>query len=492
MIVEKGLTKNRIVSELSRSPHGKLEEYLPIGKQAAAEQPEFFSHLIAWNNLKGQIRDSKVALPVISLSVSEFNDDEFVGNSLAHLAMLDPRNFVRAIRFAMQVKTPGRARSLRRLIADYLHYREQNWALWEKTAIQHRRTLKELYALAHVKPSTMADAILFKGERPKGTTFEAIAQLKNMSAQEAAGTIMERRIPFLIAMGALGAKAKEADLVLALIGRMSPTELVTNSKMLERLCVKTVPALRAAYEEALGKAAKSKKATLKTTQAAEAIEDDTLKAKLQSLQEKQLAALGGVDGNWLVLGDKSGSMKVAIEAARHVAATLAKMVKGQVHLVFFDVSPRYIDATGKSYEDLLALTKRVTADGGTSVGCGLQYCIDAGYEIDGIAIVSDGGENTPPMFPLVYQQYAKKFDKLPTVYFYRTVGDTNALSRSLNAAGIDCQDFDLTGGVDYYSLPNLVATMRVNRYSLIDEIMAVPLVKLEAVLPLKKGELVHA
>ena len=44
-----GLTKQKIFAELSKSPHGKLAEYVPVGKQAVAQEGEFFQHLIAWN-----------------------------------------------------------------------------------------------------------------------------------------------------------------------------------------------------------------------------------------------------------------------------------------------------------------------------------------------------------------------------------------------------------------------------------------------------------
>lgn len=481
---EQGISRNQIINELSKSPHGNLAEYLPIGRVAAVQEPEFLAHLIAWNREAGQVRDSKVALPVITLSAADFREPEFVDNSLAHMAMLDVRNMVRAYRFAMEIKAPGRMRMIRRLVERYLRAREANWAWWEKAAVQHRRTLKELYALAHVKPSAMADLILFKGDRPRGTVFEAIGNLANMSATEAAGTIMERKIPFLIAMGALGAKAKQPDLVLALIERMSPTELVTNSKMLERLGIKTVPALRAAYEQALSRAATSKKTTFKATVAAEAVEDDGLREKLRGLQERQIKSIAGVDGNWAVLADKSGSMTQAIETARHVAATLAKLVKGQVHLIFFDVLPRYVNATGKDYDALLAETRHVRADGGTSIGCGLQYLMDNGIEVDGIAIVSDGAENQTPFFYERYPRYAAKFDKEPPVYFYHCAGQDNVLTGWLQNAGIDVQEFDLTRGtIDFYGIPTLAQTMRVNRYSLIDEIMAAPLLSLEKTLP---------
>ena len=237
--METGITKNQIISELSKSPHGNLAEYVKVGQLAAKNEPEFLAHLIAWDHKRGAIRDAKVALPIVSLSLPGF-PEELAENSFAHIGLLGPRELVRAFRFALEIRLPSRMRSVRRIVSAYLQEREANKAKWDRLAVQHKAILKELYALAHIKPSTHADSILFKGERPAGSVFEAVANLGKMSAGEAAGTIMERQIPFLIAMGALGPKAKEPDLVLALIERMSPTELVTNTKMLEKLGIKTI------------------------------------------------------------------------------------------------------------------------------------------------------------------------------------------------------------------------------------------------------------
>jgi hypothetical protein len=478
--MERGLTKNDILSALMKSPHGALAEYLPVGQKASVQEPEFLAHLIAYDREKGQIRDSKVALPVISLQNPTLHE-EFRENAMAHLALLVPRELLRAIRFAMEIKVPQTG--LRKLVKAYLRHKEENWAAWERAAVQHRATLKELYSLWHVKPSAMADAVLFKGQRPRGSVFEAIANLKNMTAAEAAGTIMERRIPFLIAMGALGAKMKEPDLVLALIERMSPAELMNNSKMLEKLGVKTVPALRAAYEQALVRAAGSKKvSSFKATVAAEAVEDETLKAKLQAVQEKQIKQIS-INGNWLVLGDKSGSMSHAIELSKLVASTLAKAVSGQVHLVFFDTVPKYMDVSGKTYDQILKLTKHVAAGGGTSIGCGLLAIAERKIEVDGIAVVSDGGENNTPMFAHTYKAYSQAIGKEVPVYFYKTTGDSDAFSRSLRAAEIDVQIFDLTSGkTDHYALAGLVSSMRTQRYSLVDAIMEFPLLTVNQVL----------
>lgn len=483
--MEQGINKNQIIAQLTRSPHGNLKEYVPLMSQAVAEEPEFCAHLISWNRDNGQIRDSKVALPVLALQTN--GTPEFRSNALAHLAKLDPRNLVKALNFAREANWHRQV--LTRFVRRYLRHREENWALWERTALQHRVSMKTLYARYHVHPSAMADQILFKSDYPAGTVFEKVAQLKNMSPTEAAGTILEKRIPFLTAQAALGAKMKEEAVVLALIERMSPTELVTNSKALERLGVKTVPALRAAYDEALVRATKSKKNVLKTGRAAEAV-GGTLGKKLRAAQEKQLDSTS-VEGDWLVLGDRSPSMEHAIEQAVMVAAILARMAKGQVHLIFFDGSiHRTIDATGKSYEELQQLTKHMTAGGsGTCIGCGLQYLLDKGQEVAGIAIVSDSIENTPPMFPEVYRKYCARLGKDVPVYLYlcfTRYTDYGGLVDTMKINGLDMQVFDIRKGVDYYSLPNLVATMRTNRYSFIAEVMATPLLDLDVVLPVRK------
>lgn len=483
------ITKNQIISELSKSPHGKLSEYLKIGQLAARKEPEFLAHLIAWDRNKGQIRDAKAALPIVTLSVPEY-PEEFIENSLAHLATLNPRELLKAYRFALEVKVPGRHKRLKRLIASYLKEKEKHG--FEKSAVQHRAVLKELYSLIHLKPGPMPDSVLFgpskafpvKTSIPEKSLFKIIPRLKDMSPREAAGTILEKKIPFLIAHGALGDKAKDPDLVLALINQMTPTEVVTNTKMLEKLGVKNTPALRAAYEAALEKAAGSKKNTFKTTKAAEAIGDKNLKAKLNAVQEKQIKSLKGIEGNWLVLGDRSGSMEETIEVARIVAGTLAKMVKGKVILSFFDTTPQRFDVTGKTYDEIVKISKNIRASGGTSIGCGLSSSLKYKDEIDGIAIISDAQENSPPFFFDEYRKLLTVQAKDVPVYLYRCAacargwGDRD-LKDTMTAAGYDLQEFVITGSVDYYSIPNMVESMRTNQYSLADEIMGTELLTLK-------------
>lgn len=479
---EAALNKRDIISELAKSPHGDLTQYLPIGLRAAKEEPEFLAHLISWNAVKGEIRDAKVALPIIGLSA--VIDNEYRENALAHLAILSPKMLFQALEFAIKVKTPGNGKRIRLLVERYLHELESNIGKWQRVALQHRGNLKGLYARNGIKPATFADDILFKGTYIKGSVFDTVRNLAKLPAADIAETIRTEKLPFLTVSGALGARLKEPDVLVAIIGTMSSTELVTNTKRLEKLGVKDIPAARAAFEQGLTKASKSSKNMFKTSVAAEAIDDEVLKAKLQGLQERQIQATGGIDGDWLICADKSGSMNTAIEASRYIAAALAKLVKGDVSLVFFDNGPRFINATGKSLEQIQQATRTVSAGGGTNIGCSLQYAIDNKIAIGGIAILSDGGENCAPFFADRYKAYVKAFDVEPTVYFYKFEGDHDVFSGNMASAGIDIQTFDLSKSkVDYYALPNLVKTMRTNRYSLVDEIMATKLLTLDEVMP---------
>lgn len=519
--MENSIRKETIVQDLIKSTHGKLDGYLKVGLQAAKEEPEFLAHLIAWNRIKGQIRDSKTALPVIAMNQPykiRGMAGELTDNALAHLALLSPRDLVKAFKFALETRQidglivageksqitrhPYGMRAIRRMVTQYLRVRESNLGWFERTALQHRNSLKTLYALTHTKPSALADLIVMKGQNKSGVFF-VVSQLSKMSPDEAAGAILQHRLPFLVSRGALGKNVNEVPVLLALMQRMSATELITNSKWLEKHGVKTIPALRGAYAEATLKAGKVGHVNLfKTSKAAAAIaveeepeQERGFSDKLRNVQEKQIeaakAASGGIDGNWLVLGDKSGSMQAAIEMSKNIAATLAKMVKGKVYLVFFDSQPRRIDVTGKTYDDILKLTMGVVAQGGTSIGVGLDSIMEENINIDGIAIVSDAAENNNPKFSDVYARYCQKFDKRPPVYLYLLDGRDNPQWVSLflrrqDKDQIPGQVFDLRGKqVDYYALPNLIQTMRVNRYSLIQEIMDTPLLTLEGVLAQK-------
>jgi hypothetical protein len=495
------LTKPRIISELCRSPHGALAEYVPVGARAAAEDPEFYAHLVAWDAEKGQVRDAHVALPVIALApqpmlalLASAMAEECVENALAHLAALTPRQFTQAVSFWRDQRAGKGLR--RRLVARYLRDLEADEAEFDRVAVLHRHTLQRLYALYHVKPSPRAAAVVVRGEAPSGSVFEVVRLLKTWSAEQIAAVLAQWRVPFLVALGALEQRAKEPEVLKALIAIMSPTDLTNFATTLAGLGVTAEnPEVHALYLAALRRPAKQARprATLKTTRAAAAVTDEKVKTAMGERQEQQIeASMAAVKGRWLVLGDKSGSMTAAIDVARQVAAILARACES-VRLVFFDTAPRSYDVSaGVTLAGIAAATRGVSASGGTDIACGLQWAADNNVEVNGIAIVSDGGDYGMRVGQ-TYRRYCEKLGVEPTVYFYQTDGESDRLSSQCQAAGIDLQTYDLRAGrVDYHSLPNLVQTMRVGRYQLLDEVMATPLKTLDEVLRRTRGMAVLA
>lgn len=468
------LSRNKIITLLTRSPHGDLKEYIPLASACAAQDHDFLAHLIAWNQHKGQIRDSKLALPLIAMNHAASMLPEQRENAEAALIMQGPRELVRGLSFAKDSLHGVSKRRLRSLVELKLRGIERSKGFW-RVAMQHREALKRLYAVMHIKPSELADKAIMKGE--KIGVFADIANLRNMTAGEAAGTIMTKKIPFLVAAGALGERMKDVAVVQALIEAMTPVELVTNARMLDKLGVKSNPVLRAAYEQALAKASTSTKAALKTGVAAKAVGGESGE-KLEAVAERQLSKLS-VKGDWLILADRSSSMRQAIETARIVADTLARVAEGKVHLVWFNGDVTYHDVTGKSLAEIQKLTAGITASGGTVISRGLDYAMKRGLDFDGIVVISDGGENYGyQTFADAYKAMAAKTEEEKPVYFYRLAGDPDAMSKNCATMKVEIETFDLTGGVDYYSLPNIVQTMRVNKFDLGDEIMSTPLLKM--------------
>lgn len=482
--------RKKFLSTLMKIEHGNLDAYTKDGDLAAHAEPELFAHFIAWNAIKGKVRDSKVAYPVIGLRGAA-RDRELAENAVAHLMLLSPRDLVRAYDFHMKLSKNGMrpAAPFKRLVRDsihiYLRAREAKKAWWDRTVLQHRDSMKRLYRISNHKPDAYAQRVLFENKYASGSIFAKVAGLKDMTPKEAAATILVNRIPFEVVTGALS-NIKDTNILLALLEGMTGNQVVTNTKMLEKLGVMKDPMLRAAYDSALQRAKTDKKLNvLKAGQAIEAgdLGDETVQASLLNLQASATKTqLGGVEGNWLVLGDCSGSMIESVELAKKIASLITEQVKGKVWLIYFSTVPIPFEVSGKTYFQINDLTKRIMAGGGTSIGCGLEYLLARNEEVDGIVIVSDGGENTHPTFPNVYQKYSKHFDKEPTVYHFDVAGESNVLRTTARNAGITIEEFDMRHGkVDYYSLPNIIAALRTNRYSLVDEIMSVPLLTMESV-----------
>ena len=174
------------------------------------------------------------------------------------------------------------------------------------------------------------------------------------------------------------------------------------------------------------------------------------------------------------------------------------MVRGEIALVFFNNTARGFDAKGKTFEQISTECKHLRAGGGTSGHAAMLYHRQRQHDwpVNGIAIVSDGEVWDADVFIADVAELSHRQQSDIPLYYYRVGGyhrgqshfgqASDILGGHLNNArqrrGIWCETFDLTdGNVDYYSLPNLVQTMRANVFDLSEEILATPLLTLQKV-----------
>jgi len=505
--METGINRNQILSELSRSAHGKLAEYGPIINPACRVDAEFVAHLIAWDFINGQVKDAKVALPVLTLASRDF-PDELVENSLAHLALQPPRELLKALRFSVETGTfARRQRLMEKMVRRYLGVKESEPGRWSRLAARHRRSLKTLYALSRCACPEWVSVALFGGRKidgkqvaapyVAGSIFSDISNLHCMAPAQAAAVIQKWHLSPLVVSGAMtGAKAAQESsaVVQATMDQMSDTEVVTRAASLEKKGVGRDAALKETFRKKVSKATKSAKATLKTSVAADEVEDESLKTMLKELQERQIQAQKdsgrGIEGNWLVISDKSGSQALSIELGKHVAAAITKFVSGRVWLAFCDTGVMGKEVTGATLDRIKEGTRLITANGGTSYGVGLAWALQYGFELDGVVIVGDGAENSAPVFADQHREYKRRFGKDLPVYLLKTASTESVAScyqfqTRMNMAGIPYTEHDFSHGqVDYYSVPSLVQTLNANTFGVVDKVMAAKLLTLDEVFSL--------
>lgn len=507
-MTETSRDRSALLGTLLKVKHRKLEEYVDDVLPGAVKDPELFAHLIAWNEANGKVRDSKVAFPVLALRTAAMLDRELTENVFAHLAKLGPRELVRAYAFnsklsRMAVDEVGTIRNgqrglLQDVIQAYLRTREADKNWWTAAVVRNRTAMKTLYAVSHLKPSPRAQRVLFDRIYASDLVFDGIKKLRHMTPLEAGGFILRNKIPFTVALGA-GVKLDNESVLLAIVQSMTGAELITATKQLNSLKAFKLGAVQEAYKEAVGKVAKDKRVSVGKVSraigaAGQSIQPDSYKVddpveQLVKLKEKAAIAAGPIKGDWLILADRSQSMGIAVKQAVRISALLAHRVEGKVHLVFFNDTPRAFDVTGKTLDQIENDTRHVTDSGTTSIGCGLRYLADRKVGVDGIVLVSDGGENRPPWF---HEEY-KKLDPAPSLIYLRlhsdldrhyrvapgTVSDQFGLHLQKN--GITFQTWQLGEGVDDYALENIVSIIKPGSYGMLDTIMETPLVLLKDV-----------
>ena len=123
-----------------------------------------------------------------------------------------------------------------------------------------------------------------------------------------------------------------------------------------------------------------------------------------------------------------------------------------------------------------AAFRGIKAGGATSCGIPLAYMRRKQQYVEQLILVTDEGENTPPLFLPELQEYRSALKADPSICLVRTPGGSSHLERQCREAGVLLDVFQFSG--DYYSLPNLVPMLtRPSKMELLMEIMEYPLPK---------------
>lgn len=460
-----------MLNSLLTTPHRKLEQVAEIHQLIVELDPIFYGHLAVWYQRNGDVRDHKEVF-VAHLLTSDLTEHRDAGFIM--LQEFPPYQVARAVDFMKQHRNKL-PRSARTAVQRYLKVRESNPALFDRAALRGRKAMKHLYASLHIKPSERANAVLFRDQPPVGSLAEVLKQLaKADSAAEQARLIVEFKLPYTIAIGAI--KQLTPTVLVALINSMTPQEVINNLKSLKARGAMDHPEVKALVDGKLDEASKSTRVSaFKAQVAADAadLDEDTL-ARLERVTNEQVKRRGVITRPTALLVDKSGSMENAIELGKRIAALVSGITQADLFVYAFDNIPYPVTAQGKELTDWERAFQHIKAGGGTSIGAPLEAMRKKRQIVDQIIVVTDEGENAAPYFGEVYKTYYRELAVMPNVVIVRVGGYCNWLESQLKGQQAPVETFTFAG--DYYSLPNLVPLLtRPSRLELLMEILDTPL-----------------
>jgi len=368
-------------------------------------------------------------------------------------------------------------RSLRTEIVRYLREREADSEWFDGSVLVARKAIKRLYALNHVKPGGRAQRILFDQDPPRDSRLFALRELaKATTPAEQARAILDNAIPYRVA--ATVVKQMTPTVLLALVERMSPQEVINNVASLTKRGAMDNADLKALIDRKLEQAKTASrvsafKAAEAVAHASAAVPAD-VRAKLEAVSDAQVKAKGRIKRPTALLIDKSGSMSLAIELGKRIGAMISAVCEQDLFVYAFDTMAYPIERAGEDLASWERALLGITAGGGTSCGVALETMRLKGQYVEQIILVTDEGENQGPLFVPTLAKYREAVKADPNVCIVRVPGSTTGVETQCRKAGVNVDVFQFGG--DYYALPNLVPLLsKPSKLELLMEILDYPL-----------------
>jgi hypothetical protein len=341
--------------------------------------------------------------------------------------------------------------------------------------LQARRALKRLYASLHIQPSSRAQAILFDSNPPADSRLYALKKIgQAQTPAEQARAIVENRIPYRVAASVI--KQMTPTVLVALIDRMTPQEVINNLGSLKRHGAFDNPEVKALIEAKLEQAKTAPRVS--AYKAKKAIEAAGVSAdvaeKLDAVTEAQVQAKGRIAKPTALLIDKSSSMAEAMEIGKRIGAMIAGVCEAKLYVYAFDTLGYPVKVSGPSLADWERALTGLQASGATSCGVAVEMMRRQAQAVEQIIMVTDEGENNSPRFVEALKQYRTELKADPQIIFVKTQGASNQLEQECQRERLPFDAYQFSG--DYYALPNLLPLLtRPSKLDLLLEIMAYPL-----------------
>lgn len=471
-----------ILNTLLRTPHGNIEPLLPLFKELSERDAVFFGPMACWYCARGSVRDLR-ELFIAFMCISDF-DESYREAGLAMLMQLPPYQVANVLQI-IKGKREGNEfragigksvpRSFRNAVAEYLQQREQNHEQFDSVVLHARKALKTLYASLRIKPGEYAQAILFDNNPPVESKLHALKRIAlTQTPSEQASLLVEHKIPYRVAASVI--KHMTPSVVAALVSAMSPQEVINNLASLKRRGVMDNADLRSLIETKLEAARTDKRVSaLKSQTALRAVRlDYELSQKVESIADAQIKTRGAIRKSTAILVDKSGSMEVAIEVGKQVAAIVAPVCQADLFVYAFDSLAYPIIAKGTELSDWERAFKGIQATGPTSCGVALKTMFKRKQVVFQIVMITDQEENCAPLMAPALKEYATLTGEYPNVVIVNIGKHSRKVESSLRSLDVVVDTYTFNG--DYYSLPNLIPLLEGgSRLDLLMEILDYPL-----------------
>jgi hypothetical protein len=204
-------------------------------------------------------------------------------------------------------------------------------------------------------------------------------------------------------------------------------------------------------------------------------QDETVQAAVDRARERTVSESRRIQRDTLLLVDKSGSMEAAIAAAQQFGARIGPLCDGRLMAIAFDSHAREVEvrepAKLASWE---AAFFGLRASGNTSIGAGLKWAMDRGFQPHQVVVITDTGENTEPRLANV----ARGLVDPPDFVFIVVPGARGAVVEELRQNGQRVDVFDVRNPADYWVYDQVTAVLGgPPAKSLIDQILETSLPK---------------